>query len=108
VVVGPGAENPNVFAQSFAAKPLETFKLVARASSVDKPNAKGRFQINWVDADGAFISVSSEAFDVTPDEKTFEYVATAPANAVKGIVYVVADGQDNVVRYTEMRLLGVE
>ncbi|MDB5813307.1 MAG: hypothetical protein JWN23_424 [Rhodocyclales bacterium] len=108
VVVGPGTENPNVFAQGFVAKPLETFKLVARASSVDKPQAMGRFQINWVGEDNNFISVSSETFEVTPEEKTFEYIATAPANAAKGILYVVADGQDNVVRYTEMRLLGAE
>jgi hypothetical protein len=108
VVVGPGADNPNVFAQHFPAKPNEPFKVVARASSVDKPKAMGRIQINWTDSEGKFISVSSQAFEVTPEEKAFEYRVIAPAGAANGIMYVVADGQDNVVRYTEMRLLGKE
>jgi hypothetical protein len=108
VVVGPGAENPNVFAQRFPAKPNEPFKVVARASSVDKPKAMGRIQINWTDSEGKFISVSSQAFEVTPEEKAFEYQVVAPVGAANGIIYVVADGQDNVVRYTEMRLLGKE
>jgi len=108
VVVGPGAENPNVFAQQFPAKAGAQFKVIARASSVGKPKAKGRFQINWLKAEGQFISTSIEAFEVTPEEKTFETYVTAPAGAVAGTLYVVADGSDDVVRYTEMRLLGKE
>jgi hypothetical protein len=108
VVVGPGADNPNVFAQQFPAKPNEPFKVVARASSVDKPKAMGRIQVNWTDLGGKFISVSSQAFEVTPEEKTFEYQVIASVGAVNGTLYVVADGPDSVVRYTEMRLLGKE
>lgn len=106
VVVGPGAGNPNVFAQIFPAKPNEPFKVVARASSVDKPKAMGRIQINWTGPEGKFISVSSQAFEVTPVEQTFEYYVAAPPDAVGGTLYVVADGEESVVRYTEMRLLG--
>jgi len=108
VVVGPGAENPNVFAQQFPAKAGDQFKLIARASSAGKPNAKGRFQINWIDKESKFLSVSMKAFDVTTEEKTFEYFITAPAGAIAGTLYVVPDGQEDVVRYTEMRVLGKE
>ncbi len=108
VVVGPGGDNPNVFAQQFPAKPGDQFKVVARASSVDKPAAKGRFQINWITRESSFISASMKAFDVGPEEKTFEFLAVAPPGAAAGTLYVVPDGTDNVVRYTEMRLLGKE
>jgi hypothetical protein len=106
VVVGPGGDNPNVFAQQFPTKPHEQFKVLARASSVDPSKAMGRIQVNWTDPAGKFISVSSQVFEVTPEEQTFEYQAVAPAGAVNGTLYVAADGKDNVVRYTEMRLLG--
>lgn len=106
VVVGPGGDNPNVFAQQFPAKPNEPFKVIARASSMDKPKAMGRIQINWTDTAGKFISVSTQAFEVTPVEIKFEYDAVAPPAAANGTLYVVADGPENVVRYTEMRLLG--
>lgn len=106
VVVGPGTEAPNVFAQNFTAKGGEKFKVVAKASSVDKPAAMGRIQINWITADGKFIGVASKAFEVTSQEQTFEEAIVAPENAATGILYVVGNGADDVVRYTEMRLLG--
>lgn len=108
VVVGPGSDNPNVFAQQFPANPGEAFRVVARATSVEKPKAMGRIQINWTGHEGKFISVSSLPFEVTQDEKTFEYVAIAPAGSMNGTLYVVPDGHASVVRYTEMRLLGHE
>jgi len=106
VVVGPGGGNPNVFAQQFSVKPDEPFKLIARASSVNAPAAKGRFQVNWTDAQGKFLFASIKPFDVAFDEKIFEYLVRAPAMAAAGTLYVVADGPDDVVRYTEMRVLG--
>lgn len=108
VVVGPGGDNPNVFAQQFPAKPGDQFKVVARAASVGKPSAKGRFQINWITRESSFVSTSIKSFDVTADEKTFEYLVVAPSGAAAGTLYVVPDGSDDVVRYTEMRLLGKE
>lgn len=108
VVVGPGGENPNVFAQQFPAQPGDQFKLVARASSVDKTPAKGRFQVNWITRESKFISTSIKAFDVTTDEKQFEHIVVAPSGAAAGTLYVVGDGPDSVVRYTEMRVLGKE
>lgn len=108
VVVGPGADNPNVFAQRFAAKPDEQFKVVARASSVDQPKAMGRIQINWSGAGGKFISVASKAFEVTPQEQRFDLDVVAPPGSESGTLYVVADGKESVVRYVEMRLLGKE
>jgi hypothetical protein len=106
VVVGPGGGNPNVFAQPFAARPDEAFKVIARASSVGQARATGRIQINWTAPGGKFISVSSKVFDVVAEEGVFEHVVRAPDGASAGTLYVVADGPDSVVRYTEMRLLG--
>lgn len=104
VVVGPGDDNPNVFAQQFPAKPNEQFKIVARASSVDRLKAKGRFQINWLGAEGDFISASIKAFEVTPEEKTFEHRVSVPTGVATGILYVVPHGSKDTVRYTEMSL----
>lgn len=108
VVVGPGATNPNVFAQRFPAKPNDQFRVIARASSVDKPKAMGRIQINWAGPEGKFISVASRSFEVTPTEQTFDLLVVAPPGVESGTLYVVADGTESVVRYTEMRLLGKE
>jgi hypothetical protein len=106
VVVGPGAGNPNVFAQRFSAKPGEQFKVIAKASSAGKSTGMGRIQINWSNAGGKFLSVSSQAFEVGAEEKTYELIVTAPSDVIDGVIYVVADGPDSVVRYTEMRLMG--
>jgi hypothetical protein len=106
VVVGPGPGNPNVFAQQFLAAPDEPFKVVARASSVGSAKATGRIQINWNNAAGTYISVSSTAFEVSSVEGRFEFNATAPPGTATGTLYVVADGPTSVVRYTEMTLLG--
>ena len=106
VIVGPGGGNPNVFAQQFAARPDEAFKIIARASSAGQGKATGRIQINWTAPGGKFISVSSKVFDVVAEEGVFEHVVQVPDGASAGTLYVVADGPDSVVRYTEMRLLG--
>ena len=106
VVVGPGVDNPNVFAQQFAARPDEAFRIIVRAASVDRPTATGRIQVNWTAPGGKFISASMKLLEVTPEAKTFEHVVQAPAGATSGTLYVVADGNDSVVRYLEMRLLG--
>jgi len=68
----------------------------------------GRFQINWLNSESKFISASIKAFEVTPEEKTFEYQVVAPTGAAAGTLYVVADGPEDVVRYTEMQLMGKE
>lgn len=106
VVVGPGGEAPNVFAQQFRAQPGEAFKVVARASSVDGPSAMGRLQINWHGADDKFISTSITPIEVAQTEKSFESVVVAPEGATTGFLYVAPHGATDVVRYTEMRLLG--
>ncbi|TAN85165.1 MAG: hypothetical protein EPN14_01375 [Gallionella sp.] len=106
VVVGPGTDNSNVFAQQFSVRPDEPFKIIARASSVGKPKAMGRFQINWLDADSKFISTSIQPFEVAQEEKTFEAYVTAPPGATTGTLYVVPAGKEDVVRYTEMKVLG--
>jgi hypothetical protein len=107
VVVGPGGENKNVFAQVFDTEPGATYRVIARASSTGKANTMGRIQVNWASST-TFISVSSMAFEVSTQESQHELIVTAPTGAVKGTLYVVGDGPRSVVRYTEMRLLGRE
>jgi len=106
VVVGPGRDHPSVFAQQFLTRPHAPYKIVACASSVGQARAKGRFQINWTNSENKFISASIEAFEVVSKEKIFDCYLTAPAGAAVGTLYVVPDGAEDVVRYTEMRLLG--
>src|SRR5574340_192776 len=106
VVVGPGSDDAAIFAQQFPAKANEQFKIIARASSVGKPGATGRLQINWLDSEYKFISASIQPFEAMPEEKTFEAYMTAPDGAAAGTLYVTPGGKEDVVRYTEMRLLG--
>src|SRR5262245_24428923 len=104
VVVGPGLDNPNLFGQFFSTKPHRQFKVIARASSIDKPAAPAVIQINWHDADGKFISVSRQSFDVGPAERSFRYDVIAPPGAASGTLYVMPGAEKEAVRYTEMTL----
>jgi len=112
VVVGPNFKN--VFAQRFSAKPDEHFKIIARASvpktiwnlfGLIKKKSMGRFQINW-SSSGKFTTVYLESFEVTMEEMTYGTYVVAPPGTDTGILYVSPSGPDDVVRYTEMRLLG--
>lgn len=103
-VVGPGVNNPNVFAQQFRVEPTQVFTAIARASSVGQPSARARLQINWLDASGGYISSTIEPFEVTPEECRVVCAATAPAGSAMGVLYVAPDGDDQVVRYLEMGL----
>ncbi|OOZ36743.1 ArnT family glycosyltransferase [Solemya velesiana gill symbiont] len=106
VVVGPGSDNPNVFAQKIYINPGEKMKIVARASSVNAQKMQGRLQINWFDKNDKYISSSIKIIDVTPDELAYVYYVSAPSNSVTGLLYVTPHGPGDVVRYTEMRILG--
>lgn len=102
MVVGPGANNPNVFAQQFHTLPRVQYKVAAQAQAVDKTNAKGAIQINWFDGHGAFISASNALLDLSPQLTRYEHIVTAPANAAGGTLYVIPGRENDVVRYTEM------
>ena len=104
VTVGPGADDTKIVAQSFPVKNRKYFRAVARACSAGGELGKGRFQINWMDADGKFISTSQQCFDITAAEVAAECRITAPDGAVTGVIYVVPGGRNNVVQYTEMSL----
>ena len=108
VVVGPGSTNPNVLAQSFPVKAGQQFKILAQAASVEKPAATAAIQINWHDIKGKFISVSQEHFKITATGKSFQTTMVAPSGASHGIVYVVAGGNHDAVRYTEMSVIRLE
>lgn len=104
VTVGPGADNPNVFAQGFPVKAQKHYRLVTRARSATGQSGKGQFQINWLDEVGGFISASQQRFDVAAEDVTAEYRVTAPDRAVTGVIYVAPGGRNNVVQYFEMSL----
>jgi len=115
VVVGP--QFRNVFAQPFTAKENEQFKIITRASmpkakwnifGLAKQKTMGRFQINWSNSKGEYIDTYLEPFEVTPKEKTYETYVVAPPGTETGTLYVSPSGNDDVVRYTEMKLLGKE
>lgn len=103
VVVGPGRNNPNIFAQNFPIEGGAQLKVTARAASVDDPQALAVIQINWMDASNSFLGVSMKSFPVAPSGESATLVAAAPANASYGTLYVVPGGRE-AVRYTEMRV----
>lgn len=105
VIVGPGADNPNVLSQRIPVKPFEYLKIVARASSVEMPTATGRLQINWVGPNDKFISSSGKTIEVTKEEKQFETYVVVPTGAIAGYLYVTPHAPEDVVRYEEMRAL---
>lgn len=112
VVVGPG--EINVLGQQFPAKAGDKFKIVAKASSPNtirnffgliKKKTMGRIQINWIGS-GKFIDSYLEPFDVDSEERTFATNVIAPSGSEFGVLYVVANGPEDIVRYTEMSVLG--
>jgi peptidoglycan/LPS O-acetylase OafA/YrhL len=104
VVVGPGTNNSNVFAQRFFTFPGTSYKAVARASSTTDEKVEARIQVNWEAADGRFLGMSGKTVEIGPHETQFELYLSAPELASVGILYVTPAG-DRPVRYTEMRLL---
>ncbi len=104
-VVGPGAENKNVLAQRVGVYPGEPLKIVAQAASVGQPTGFGRLQINWVDGQEHPIGAAGKEIPLTSDAKRFEMLVTPPAGAAAGYLYVSPHGPQDVIRYTEMRLL---
>jgi len=108
VVVGPGSDNPNVFAQTFKTTPGAQYKAIVRGTSVEPNIARGAFQISWHDANGNLIKVTIEPFDLGPIESTYQTTIVAPSHAELGILYVVPGSPHDVVRYTEMSLTQLE
>lgn len=102
VVVGPGGENPNVFAQYVPVIPGETLRFTARATSVDGATATAQIQINWMDAHDGFITTSIAKFQVAPTTRAFEQQLVVPPGTKTAILYVVPGNQSEAVRYTEM------
>jgi hypothetical protein len=106
VIVGPGADNPNVISQRISIRPFEQIKIVTLVSSATKPSATGRIQINWVGDNDQFISSSIKVIDVSKKEQRFENIVVAPAGAVAGILYVAPHTANDILHYSEMRVLG--
>lgn len=104
VTVGPGTDNPNVFAQVFPTGTQTRFKLVTRARAANSEAGKGQYQVNWLDQDGKFVSVSQQGFDVDGTESTHEYRLSTPEGAVSGAVYVAPGNPEDTVQYFEMSL----
>jgi hypothetical protein len=108
VIVGPGADNPNVLSQRILVRPFEQINVVARAASASKPSGTGRLQINWVGADDQFISSSIKVIDLSNKLQKFEATIVAPAGAQAGILYVAPHTANDILLYSEMRVLGMK
>jgi hypothetical protein len=104
-VVGPGSDNKNVLRQRVGVYAGEPLEIVAQATAVSSPTAMGRLQINWVDAHERQLGVSGMPIQLTPTTRRFEMWMSPPTGAVAGYLYVTPHGAQDVVRYTEMRLL---
>jgi hypothetical protein len=104
VVVGPGRDNPNVFAQNFPTHGGEQYRIVAEASTVNGTQAVASVQINWLGHVGNFISASQADFSIGPNPTEFEAYVQAPKHAEEGTLYVIPAQQpvEVAVRYTEM------
>jgi hypothetical protein len=105
VIVGPGPYNQNVLTQKIPVIPFGRYKIVATASSANTLTGLGRLQINWVGLNDEFISSSGKTIEVTLDENSYEINVVAPAKALYGVLYVTPHSSEDVVRYSEMKLL---
>lgn len=104
VIVGPGIDNSNIFAQSVSATRHKYIRLVARARAVEgnrRPLAA--FQVNWLTASGAFISCSRATFLVSQSIVTeSEVLFRVPRGAETWIVYVAPGDRESQIQYFEM------
>lgn len=101
VVVGPGRDNPNVFAQTFKTTPGAQYKIDVTAFSLREKPAMASAQINWLRPDGTFIKASQEFFRADIVGKNAQFGFTAPDQASTGILYIIP-GAGDPVRYTKM------
>lgn len=106
VIVGPGPNNLNILYQRFSAIPWEPFIISAKASSAGSSDAKGRLQVNWLDDKDQLIGSSLKVIDVDKIEHVYTSPITAPAGTKYGIVYVSPHGSQDIIKYTEMKILG--
>jgi len=106
VLVGPGPNNATVLSQRFAVLPGEKFKITAKISAVGTADAKGRIQVNWLGENDRYISTSFKVIDASRDEHSYTALIVAPAGATTGMVYVSPHGLHDIVRYTEMSVMG--
>ena len=104
VTVGPGLDNPNVFAQIFPVDSKKHFKLAARARSATGQPGVALFQVNWMAGEGELISTSQRRFKVAAEEIAAEWLVAGPDDAVTGVIYVAPGSEDNIVQYYEMSL----
>lgn len=105
VVVGPGTDAANTFAQPFPVGSNPLYKVTAEATSADGAPTRAAVQINWSDVAGQFLGMSHASFPVGKDGGTFEMNVVAPSGSATGHLYVVpGNGATHAVRYTRMKL----
>lgn len=101
VVVGPGRDNPNVFAQPFQTTPGAQYRIDVTAFSLHEIPAMASAQVNWLRSDGTFIQSSQQFFLADFDGEKAQFGFVAPDQASTGILYVIP-GASERVRYTKM------
>jgi hypothetical protein len=102
VIVGPGLDNPNIFAQDMDVLPGAVYSITARAMSVGGVRTKAAVQINWLDDGVHVVGVDQQQFDVYPFPVSHRLVVHAPLSAKWGTLYVVPGQPRTAVRYLEM------
>ncbi len=77
---------PSPVTQLVAVKAGRQYRNVVIARCAARP-AKGRLQINWLDANGGFIKADGIAFDCSIEWKEHEMTVVAPPGAGMAVVY---------------------
>lgn len=105
VLAGPGPDNENVLSQRFPTSAGERLRISAMASSGLSRPVKARLQINWLDPAGNFLSATIGVIDVGLRPQRFQKTVESPAGAAWGIVYVSPHRSNDVIRFSEMKVL---
>ena len=102
VKVGPGSQNPNLFAQPVPVSSKSTYKISTCAASAGETNGTGKLQVNWLDKKGQYMKTESRTFQLDETLQTYEFAVSAPAGARTAMLYVVPEGEVSVVNYQHM------
>jgi hypothetical protein len=77
-------------------EPKKKYRYIAEASAAELA-AKGRLQVNWLNAVGKIVHVDIQVFESTPEFTEYTMDVTAPADATTAIVYASGHEEKPVV-----------
>ncbi|WP_248799628.1 ArnT family glycosyltransferase [Pseudomonas sp. MWU13-2105] len=76
----------NPATQAVAIEAGRSYKTIVSSRCSTRP-AKGRIQVNWINAKGNFITTNIEVYDCSNDWVIHEMIVTAPKDATTAIIY---------------------